>query len=103
MKETGISSKISFYRKMARLTQAGLANKAGISHPMVQKLEQGVVDNTTLVVLQRLAVALGVKLVDLLPGDDNPLPQRPQRKHPKRVKPTPPATEPPSDFPAPTS
>ena len=55
-------------RKAAQLTQAQLAEAAGLNIRQVQKIEAGeiLIGNMTLTNAARLAQALGVKIEDLL-------------------------------------
>ena len=55
-------------RKAAQLTQAKLAEAAGLNIRQVQKIEAGeiLIGNVTLTNAARLAQALGVKIEDLI-------------------------------------
>jgi transcriptional regulator with XRE-family HTH domain len=61
-----LGARIRAGRERARLTQQELANQVGITRVYVAKLEGGDRDSPSLPVLERIAKALGVKLVDLL-------------------------------------
>ncbi len=58
------------------LSQEVLAVDAGIDRTYVSRLERGL-ENPTVAVLEKVAQALGVKIVDLfeVPRADDPLPQ----------------------------
>jgi len=61
-------NKIAYLRTAAGLTQAQLAEKAGINIMMVSRLERGerLMKNTTLETALKLAEALGVEPKDLI-------------------------------------
>lgn len=52
-------------RARARLSQEGLAARAGISRPTVSRIERGVADDVGLDVIQRIADALDVPVAEL--------------------------------------
>jgi len=65
-----LGERIRRRRKEAGLTQAELAERAGVGRITVVRLENGKIDARTQT-LRRIARALGVQLVDLLaPGED---------------------------------
>src|SRR4051794_22172566 len=68
-------------REGARLSQAQLAERAGVSVHVIRKLEQGQVDEPTWRNIVSLAQALGVSL-DLFTG--GPPPAVPTKAEPKR-------------------
>jgi transcriptional regulator with XRE-family HTH domain len=61
-----LGARIKAGRERVGLTQQELANHVGITRVYVAKLEGGDRDSPSLPVLERIAKALGVKLVDLL-------------------------------------
>lgn len=72
--ERAIGERISALRTSHRpkLTQHGLAEKAGLSVDTVAKLEQGRRDSARIDSLRKIARALGVKLRDLVSDPDEP-------------------------------
>jgi transcriptional regulator with XRE-family HTH domain len=53
-------------RIKAGLTQDGLARKAGVTYAYISMLESGAKKNPSLVLVKKLAKALGVSVADLL-------------------------------------
>ena len=53
-------------RAIARLSQAQLAERAGISRPTLSKIERGVAPDVSIGIIQRIADALGVPITHLL-------------------------------------
>lgn len=63
-----IEHKIATLRKRRGLTQAALAERSGVSQPMIAQIESGKLNNLTLKTLARTARALGASLkIDLVP------------------------------------
>ena len=63
-----IEQKIATLRKRRGLTQAALAQRSGVSQPMIAQLESGKLNNLTLRTLARTARALDASLrIDLVP------------------------------------
>lgn len=63
-----IEHKIATLRKRCGLTQAALAQRSGVSQPMIAQIESGKLNNLTLKTLARTARALGASLkIDLVP------------------------------------
>ncbi len=63
-----IEHKIAQLRKNRGLTQAALAQRSGVSQPMIAQIESGKLNNLTLKTLARTACALGASLkIDLVP------------------------------------
>lgn len=63
-----IEQKIATLRKRRGLTQAALAERTGVSQPMIAQIESGKLSNLTLKTLARTARALGASLkIDLVP------------------------------------
>ncbi len=63
-----IEHKIANLRKRRGLTQAALAQRSGVSQPMIAQIESGKLNNLTLKTLARTARALGASLkIDLVP------------------------------------
>jgi transcriptional regulator with XRE-family HTH domain len=63
-----IEHKITELRKRRGLTQAGLAQRSGVSQPMIAQIESGKLNNLTLKTLARTARALGANLkIDFVP------------------------------------
>jgi transcriptional regulator with XRE-family HTH domain len=77
-----IEHKIAQLRKRRGLTQAALAQRSGVTQPMIAQIESGKLNNLTLKTLARTACALGASLkVDLVPRSKaragfHPLPDR---------------------------
>ena len=61
-----LGARIKAGRERAGLTQQELADRVGITRVYVAKLEGADRDSPSLPVLERIAKAIGVKLVDLL-------------------------------------
>src|SRR5271154_3232880 len=62
-----IEHKIANLRKSRGLTQAALAQRSGVSQPMIAQIESGKLNNLTLKTLARTARALGASLkIDLI-------------------------------------
>lgn len=62
-----IEHKIANLRKSRGLTQAGLAQRSGVSQPMIAQIESGKLNNLTLKTLARTARALDASLkIDLI-------------------------------------
>ena len=53
-------------RAIARLSQAQLAERAGISRPTLSKIERGVAPDVSVGIIQRIADALGTSVANLL-------------------------------------
>ena len=63
-----IEHKVAELRKRRGLTQAALAERSGVSQPMIAQIESGKLNNLTLKTLARTARALGASLrIDLVP------------------------------------
>jgi transcriptional regulator with XRE-family HTH domain len=63
-----IEHKIARLRKRRGLTQAALAERSGVSQPMIAQIESGKLNNLTLKTLARTARALDASLkIDLVP------------------------------------
>ena len=63
-------SPLAFWRKRARLTQAALAQKVGVSQAFLAQIEAGDRDGTV-GVLKRISDALGVKIEDVILGAES--------------------------------
>ena len=63
-----VGQRIRHLRKMARLTQEKLGDKAGLSYKFIGEIERGEV-NPSLDSLSGIAKALKVNVRDLLPGE----------------------------------
>ena len=63
-----LTNNIKAYRKKQGLTQADLANRAGLNIRQIQKIENGEArtENITLKTMQAIAQALHVKIDDLI-------------------------------------
>jgi transcriptional regulator with XRE-family HTH domain len=62
-----IEHKLANLRKSRGLTQAALAQRSGVSQPMIAQIESGKLNNLTLKTLARTARALGASLkIDLI-------------------------------------
>lgn len=61
-----IGSKIKSLRKEKEMTQEDLARKANIPYATLMKIENDTVENPTIKTVQKLAVALGVAVDNLL-------------------------------------
>ncbi|HVA19539.1 MAG TPA: helix-turn-helix transcriptional regulator [Solirubrobacteraceae bacterium] len=61
-----VAKSVAAHRTVARLSQAQLAVKAGISRQAVDQIERGTI-TPTLKTLEALASAFGVRAADLLP------------------------------------
>jgi transcriptional regulator with XRE-family HTH domain len=66
MTSKNLGKRIKQRREHRGLTQTELAKRAGLSRIYIAKLEAGERQSPSLPVLERIAKALGVKLVDLL-------------------------------------
>lgn len=64
-------NRIRYLRKLRKLTQVELAERLGVSHSAVQKLEAGTVDLDTKW-MKQLSTALDVKPYELLPLEWQP-------------------------------
>lgn len=64
-------NRIRYLRKLRKLTQVELAERLGVSHSAIQKLETGIVDLDTKW-MQQLSIALDVKPYELLPLEWQP-------------------------------
>lgn len=64
----GLNNHIKMYRKKQGLTQANLANRAGLNIRQIQKIENGEAqtENVTLKTMQAIAQALNAKIDDLI-------------------------------------
>ena len=63
-----IEHKITELRRRRGLTQAALAQRSGVSQPMIAQIESGKLNNLTLKTLARTARALGANLkIDFVP------------------------------------
>lgn len=62
--------KIRQYRELNNMTQEDLAKKSGISRVTLSGLENGTVDVTTNVTMEKIAKALNVKVSELFFNDD---------------------------------
>jgi ribosome-binding protein aMBF1 (putative translation factor) len=74
---------LAFWRKKRGLTQTDLAKAAGIAQGFLSEIESGL-KTGDLTVLQRIAIALEISLLDLVP--DLPSGRRKQGPKPKTVK-----------------
>lgn len=63
-----MNNHVKMYRKKQGLTQADLANRAGLNIRQIQKIENGEVrtENITLKTMQAIAQALNTKIDDLI-------------------------------------
>ena len=61
-----LSVNVVVARAFARLSQAQLAERAGISRPTLSKIERGVAPDVSIGIIQRIADALGTSVADLL-------------------------------------
>lgn len=63
-----MSNHVKTYRKKQGLTQADLANRAGLNIRQIQKIENGEVktENITLKTMQAIAQVLNAKIDDLI-------------------------------------
>lgn len=63
-----MNNHVKMYRKKQGLTQADLANRAGLYIRQIQKIENGEVrtENITLKTMQAIAQALNAKIDDLI-------------------------------------
>ncbi len=61
-----LSVNVVVERAFARLSQAQLAERAGISRPTLSKIERGVAPDVSIGIIQRIADALGTSVADLL-------------------------------------
>jgi len=63
-----MNNHVKMYRKKQGLTQADLANRAGLNIRQIQKIENGEVqtENITLKTMQAIAQALNAKIDDLI-------------------------------------
>ena len=63
-----MTNHVKMYRKKQGLTQAALANRAGLNIRPIQKIENGEVrtENITLKTMQAIAQALNAKIDDLI-------------------------------------
>lgn len=64
-------NRIRYLRKLRKLTQVELAERLGVSHSVIQKLETGIVDLDTKW-MKQLSIALDVKPYELLPLEWQP-------------------------------
>lgn len=64
-------NRIRYLRKLRKLTQVELAERLGVSHSAIQKLETGIVDLDTKW-MKQLSIALDVKPYELLPLEWQP-------------------------------
>lgn len=62
--------KIRQYRELNNMTQEDLAKKSGISRVTLSGLENGTIDVTTNVTMEKIAKALNVKVSELFFNDD---------------------------------
>lgn len=63
-----LGRKVQALRQEQALSQEELADRAGLHRTYVSGVERGV-RNPTLTVLEKLALGLGVRLLDLMPTD----------------------------------
>ena len=61
-----VAKSVAAHRTVARLSQAQLAEKVGVSRQAVDQIERGTI-TPTLKTLERLADAFGVQASELLP------------------------------------
>lgn len=63
-----MNNHVKMYRKKQGLTQADIANRAGLNIRQIQKIENGEVrtENITLKTMQAIAQALNAKIDDLI-------------------------------------
>lgn len=62
------AKKLRKFREKKGLTQAELAERAGIDYKYLQKLESKAPSSPTLLTLEKLAEGLRVKITDLVEG-----------------------------------
>jgi transcriptional regulator with XRE-family HTH domain len=62
-----LGARVRIYRKLSRLTQEKLAEKAGLAPTYISDVERGR-ENISVDALARIAKALGVGLADLFEG-----------------------------------
>lgn len=60
-----IGNNVKFHRRNKRLTQKELANKIGVTHEWICKIERGKANNITLSLLSSIANNLDVDLSDI--------------------------------------
>ncbi len=58
-------------RKSRKLTQSGLARLSGVSQPYINELENGKKINPSILVLVKLAKAMGITVSELLDDEVN--------------------------------
>lgn len=61
-----LGENIKKYRLLKELTQEKLAQRANVTHSSMSKIEAGFNDNPRIKTVQRIAVALGVTIDDLM-------------------------------------
>jgi transcriptional regulator with XRE-family HTH domain len=66
-----LGKRVQFYRKQRQLSQAALAEKAGISITFLSKIERGIKYPTS-ETISGIANGLGVELSDLVRKDETP-------------------------------
>ena len=52
-------------RRNAGLSQDALAEKSGVSRPVIVRIENGGIDGVTVRILRKLAIALNVNVIEL--------------------------------------
>lgn len=66
-----IGSRIKNLRKKAELTQEEFARKADIPYATLLKIENDSVKNPTMITIVKIAEALGIKIDDLIKGENS--------------------------------
>lgn len=66
--QTSLARRLWTLRERAQVTQRKLAARAGMSWSVLQKIEQGVIDNPSLLTLRRLAQGFGISVSERLSG-----------------------------------
>lgn len=61
-----VGKNVKYWREKRRISQQGLADKAGIHRTTIGKIEAGMRQATNIITLQRIADALGISLNSLL-------------------------------------
>lgn len=66
---TDLARNLKYYRAKVGFTQQDLAEKAGVNRSHLASIESGGQINVSLKLVEKLAKALGVSVVDLLKGE----------------------------------
>ena len=64
-KEVNEMTEVEYKRRVAKLTQAELAEKAGINANTVRTIEKNGIENVKICTLRKLAAALGCEIEEL--------------------------------------